>query len=70
MEIELCPRCGGEMEWVECWNCGGDGVDGHDCGEDCCSCLEPEDNVRCDICKGRGGWYACDGCTEAREHGV
>ncbi len=43
-------------DWVECWNCGGEGTDGHDCGEDTCCCLYPEDNVTCDICKGKGGW--------------
>ncbi|MDD5207017.1 MAG: hypothetical protein PHS17_16450 [Desulfobacterales bacterium] len=70
-EVKLCPRCKCEMEWVECWNCGGEGVDGHDCGEDCCCCLDPEENVRCDICKGRGGWYACiSRCDEEGKHGV
>jgi hypothetical protein len=43
-------------EYVTCWQCGGDGVSDHDCGEDCCNCLWPEDNVRCDICGGNGGW--------------
>ena len=42
-------------EWVECWNCD-DGYSGHDCGEDICCCLDPEDNVICDICRGKGGW--------------
>lgn len=42
-------------DWQECWNCS-DGFTGHDCGEDCCACLEPEDNVICDICDGDGGW--------------
>lgn len=42
-------------EWVECWNCD-EGYSGHDCGEDCCCCLDPEDNVICDICRGKGGW--------------
>lgn len=43
--------------WVGCWSCGGEGTAGHDCGEDCCACLWPEDNVTCDICRGKGGWY-------------
>jgi hypothetical protein len=43
-------------EWVTCWQCGGEGMWDHDCGEDCCACLHPEDNVRCDICRGVGGW--------------
>ena len=43
-------------DYVECWNCGGEGYSHHDCGEDCCCCLSPYDNVRCDICDGKGGW--------------
>ena len=34
----------GEKEWVDCWQCGGEGWFGHDCGEDTCCCLDPEDN--------------------------
>lgn len=44
-------------EWRECWNCGGEGVSHHDCGEDTCCCFMPEDNVQCDICGGNGGWH-------------
>ena len=54
-----CARCGSTADWCECWECGGDGVSGHDCGEDCCCCADPEDNIRCDVCNGQGGWYAC-----------
>lgn len=43
--------------WVECDSCGGDGVAGHDCGEDTCCCMWPEDNMTCDQCEGKGGWY-------------
>jgi hypothetical protein len=35
------------------------GVSGHDCGEDCCACLEPEENDPCAQCGGIGGWYVC-----------
>lgn len=54
-----CARCGSSVEHVCCYNCGGDGYSHHDCGEDCCCCLYPEDNVVCDICRGRGGWWRC-----------
>jgi hypothetical protein len=37
-----------------CSNCGGSGYSHHDCGEDCCACLQPEDNVVCDWCEGKG----------------
>jgi hypothetical protein len=44
------------VDYVECWSCGGAGFSHHDCGEDTCCCLHPEDNVVCDICDGKGGW--------------
>ncbi len=69
-EHEMCPRCGCcEMAWEECENCGGEGVSGHDCGEDCCCCIDPEDNVPCDYCDGAGGYYICLGhCDENGKH--
>lgn len=51
------PDSRGEHDgWTECWQCGGEGFSHHDCGEDTCCCLDPEDNVPCDICRGKGGW--------------
>ncbi len=38
----------------DCPNCGGTGYSGHECGEDCCACANPEDNVICDWCQGKG----------------
>lgn len=71
-DVEVCTRCGCcSLGYVECENCGGEGTDGHDCGEDTCCCLEPEDNVPCQFCEGRGGWEACLGrCDEAGKHAV
>jgi hypothetical protein len=54
-----CARCGSSISWEECENCGGEGVSGHDCGEDCCCCADPEENVQCDACRGRGGFNVC-----------
>jgi hypothetical protein len=67
---DLCPRCGCcSLEYVECQTCGGEGVSGHDCGEDCCPCLYPVDNVPCDICLGKGGWTVCLGrCDKDGKH--
>jgi hypothetical protein len=56
-----CKKCHNEMFWRECYNCE-DGYSDHDCGEDCCCCLDPEPNVRCDICRGKGGWFQCSLC--------
>lgn len=64
-EIELsenlCPNCGHETyEWrCECE----DGYSYHDCGEDCCACLHPEANVRCDECGGKGWHNWCRRCA-------
>ena len=56
-----CPYCGSSVSWQDCDACGGSGFSGHECGEDTCCCLDPEDNVECDICNGEGGWYECLG---------
>lgn len=53
-----CARCGSTCDWQKCGACD-DGLSGHDCGEDCCCCLDPEPNVPCDICEGHGGWWSC-----------
>lgn len=58
---EACSKCGSQKFYRGCWNCE-DGYSGHDCGEDCCCCLDPEDNVVCDICEGEGGFYVCATC--------
>jgi hypothetical protein len=54
-----CARCGSTIVREDCAMCGGDGVDGHDCGEDCCMCVDPEDNIRCDFCRGEGSYWLC-----------
>lgn len=53
-----CARCGSSADVEDCTGCV-DGMDHHDCGEDCCMCMYPEDNVPCDICDGMGHWYQC-----------
>ena len=55
---ETCSRCGSTAAYEDCTNCD-HGYSHHDCGEDTCPCDEPEDNVLCYICNGKGGWYAC-----------
>lgn len=53
-----CARCGSSVEWLDCPNCV-DGYSHHDCGEDCCCCVNPEDNVLCDWCRGTSGSWHC-----------
>lgn len=59
MTSHNCARCGSDVERILCDECDGDGVSGHDCGEDCCNCLDPEPNVQCGRCLGAGGWWHC-----------
>jgi hypothetical protein len=51
--------------WVDCDWCGGEGFAGHDCGEDTCCCLMPDDVV-CSYCNGEGGWN--DDAPDAADH--
>lgn len=53
-----CAHCGQELEPVQCDQCE-DGYSYHDCGEDCCCCLYPEPNVKCETCEGVGFWWWC-----------
>jgi len=66
---ELCARCGCcEMVTEECEQCD-EGLDGHDCGEDCCCCEDPEPNLPCQFCSGRGYFMVCLGrCDEHGQH--
>ena len=66
----LCEQCGCcERVFDPCEQCGGDGVDGHECGEDTCCCLDPEDNEPCDFCCGRGSFNRCLGdCGDNGHH--
>lgn len=48
-----------EPEWVECWQCGGDGFVSS-CFEEF-ACIDPDEGCedcqrKCDVCEGGGGW--------------
>ncbi len=59
LEIDLqCARCGSSVDTEPCDECE-DGFDGHDCGEDCCMCLYPDENVLCQYCRGAGVFHRC-----------
>ena len=66
--MEMCS-CGMIKEWVECSECGGEGVTHHECGEDTCCCRDPEQNVNCHVCIGMGGHYACPRCDSKQFEG-
>lgn len=69
IEEDFCQRCGCcNQDWEECTNCE-EGYSSHECGEDCCNCLDPRPNVICDICEGKGGWHVCLGhCDSKGKH--
>ena len=56
------------MSWIDCDWCGGEGVAGHDCGEDACCCLMPDDNVACQYCDGHGGWDEVEDSDRGPHH--
>lgn len=43
-----------EILTEECENCDGTGISGHQCIEDCCFCIDPEENALCFNCQGTG----------------
>lgn len=61
-EPELCKKCNVPLVWKSCYNCGGEEYTHHDCGDDTCACLNPVNNVECDICEGYGGFDICENC--------
>lgn len=56
----FCPLCHECMEVEVCWHCLGAGGF-HDCGEDCCCCLDPDDDLNegCPECGGHGEYLVC-----------
>lgn len=55
-----CTICGAPMEWVDCWNCGGEGGrDGDDLMEEDPMWYDEDDWEDCDICRGKGGYWEC-----------
>ena len=56
-----CPKCQHYTYRRDCGGCD-EGMSGHDCGEDCCVCLDPEPNVTCNECRGRGWHTWCPRC--------
>jgi hypothetical protein len=60
-EADCCPKCGSLMEYRDCWQVG--------CDEGWISLYDDDplwydedDEAKCDICDGKGGWYVCTNC--------
>jgi hypothetical protein len=66
-QLAECVEAGHWVDWRTCWDCGGECYTHHDCGEDTCCCLRPEDNVSCDTCEGAGGWEQCRTCYKGSD---
>lgn len=56
-DIPVCPICGSDdVAWEDCPECGGDGgFHGDEVDPD----LGHNDFVRCEMCRGDGGWWQC-----------
>lgn len=50
-----CEKCGAELDWVDCWMCGGDGT--YDETET--DPLEGDEFAICPECGGNGGYLEC-----------
>lgn len=55
-----CTVCGGYMDWVDCWQCGGKGGrDGDDLMDEDPLWYSEDDWEDCDVCRGAGGYWEC-----------
>lgn len=57
--MPTCLVCGCDLEWQQCYECGGEG--GWLAYERDYDPLwdNPDDWVACDLCEGEGGWLEC-----------
>lgn len=62
--INICQSCKCcEMDWVDCWRCGGEGGDdGEALMEEDPLWYGPDDFRPCDVCRQAGGFSTCGGC--------
>lgn len=59
-DMPICGSCQNEMEWEDCWQCGGEGGrDGDDLMAEDPLWYSPDDFEVCDICYGKGGYFVC-----------
>lgn len=67
-DYPCCKKCGGDLEWIDCWqhDCEDGWYDLHD--EDPIN-YEPGDRARCNECDGNGGWSVCRACEAAEGKG-
>ncbi len=55
-----CKDCGEEMEWQECYSCGGEGGRGwEDLQFEDPLWYSPDDFIDCDVCEGKSGMWIC-----------
>ena len=60
-DADCCKKCGQLMLWRDCWQitCDEGWIDLYD--YDPLQYHEGE-RIRCDVCKGKSGWYVCGNC--------
>ena len=68
MTDECCLICCAPLVPESCYQCMGAGGF-HDCGEDTCCCLDPDEITNiCEVCEGEGEYLSCSALphTEAQ----
>ena len=66
LEHRWCKVHGCNLHGRDCDRCEGEGGF-HDCGEDCCCCLDKDElTERCDECDGTGRVEWCPGWTDGK----
>jgi hypothetical protein len=71
VDSEFCIRCGSDLEWVDCWQCGGEGATlPGDLYEEDPLWYAPDDTEPCHICLGRGGWQLCANRCDEKPAGI
>lgn len=60
LPVPCCTICGGMLDWIDCYDCGGEGyLDWQTLQEEDPLWYDMDDIVRCIECHGRGGWWEC-----------
>lgn len=63
-----CPKCGNDLEWIECWMI--DCEDGaYDLYEEDPLAYAPGEMAKCSECDGKGGWLVCTSCEQSDSAG-
>lgn len=65
-----CKKCGGEMDWADCWQIDCEEGEYDEYEEDPIN-FSPGSYRKCETCEGKSGWWYCPNkaCSPQGEHG-